>query len=43
MYPQVGGKPEDLTVYRLTPGNVTDLVDHNTGDALGDLGFMLKK
>jgi hypothetical protein len=33
---------ENLTVYRLTPWNVTDLVNHNTGTAAGDVGFMLK-
>eukprot|EP00040_Diaphanoeca_grandis_P018341 m.96425 g.96425 ORF g.96425 m.96425 type:complete len:323 (+) comp26895_c0_seq1:207-1175(+) len=35
--------PQNLTVYRLTPFNVTDLVDHNSGDAAGDLGFFLEK
>ena len=33
---------QNLTVYRLTPWNVTDLVNHNTGTAAGDVGFMLQ-
>ena len=33
---------QNLTVYRLTPWNVTDLVNHNTGNAAGDVGFMLQ-
>jgi hypothetical protein len=35
------GKQENLTVYRLTPHNVTDLVNKDTGDPGGDLGFYL--
>ena len=31
--------PENLTTYRLTPYNVTGVVDHDTGDATGDAGF----
>ena len=31
----------NLTVYRTTPWNVTDLVNHDTGDAAGDIGFMI--
>ena len=31
--------PENLTIYRLTPSNVTGIVDHDTGDATGDAGF----
>lgn len=34
---------QNLTVYRMTPWNVTDLADHDTGDAAGDLGFLLLK
>eukprot|EP00035_Acanthoeca_spectabilis_P015292 m.304224 g.304224 ORF g.304224 m.304224 type:complete len:341 (+) comp16337_c0_seq16:131-1153(+) len=34
---------ENLTVYRLTPWNVRDLGQHDTGDAAGDLGFTLLK
>jgi hypothetical protein len=29
--------------YRMTPWNVTGMVDHDTGDVRGDLGFMLAK
>ena len=36
-----GAARENLTVYRLTPWNVTDLADHNAGDVQGDLGFVL--
>ncbi len=32
-------KPENLTVYRLTPANVTGLAQKDTGDAGGDAGF----
>jgi hypothetical protein len=32
-------QPQNLTVYRLTPANVTGLVNHDTGDAAGDAGF----
>ena len=31
----------NLTLYRLTPPNVTDLADKNTGDLEGDLFFAL--
>eukprot|EP00041_Stephanoeca_diplocostata_P014798 m.279340 g.279340 ORF g.279340 m.279340 type:complete len:314 (+) comp19803_c0_seq1:208-1149(+) len=34
---------DNLTVYRMTPYTVTDLTDHNTGDAAGDIGFLLSK
>eukprot|EP00040_Diaphanoeca_grandis_P043524 m.9566 g.9566 ORF g.9566 m.9566 type:complete len:320 (-) comp7801_c0_seq1:165-1124(-) len=34
---------ESMTVWRITPWNVTDLPDHNTGDAEGDMGFLLSK
>lgn len=27
----------------MTPYNVTDLVDHNTGDAAEDMGFLLER
>jgi hypothetical protein len=33
------GAPENLTLYRLTPRNVTGLADKDTGDAAGDAGF----
>ena len=32
-------RPENLTVYRLTPANVTGLAQRDTGDAGGDAGF----
>eukprot|EP00037_Helgoeca_nana_P027641 m.317840 g.317840 ORF g.317840 m.317840 type:complete len:257 (+) comp27561_c0_seq13:227-997(+) len=32
---------DDLTVYRMTPYNVSGVVQHNTADARGDLGFLL--
>ena len=35
--------PKNLTLYRLTPRNVTDLVDHDTGDPPGDIGFFLSE
>ena len=35
--------PKNLTIYRLTPRNVTDLVDHDTGDPPGDIGFFLSE
>eukprot|EP00041_Stephanoeca_diplocostata_P023661 m.586547 g.586547 ORF g.586547 m.586547 type:complete len:188 (-) comp22345_c1_seq10:573-1136(-) len=34
---------QNMTVYRMTPYNVTDLVDHNSGDAAGDMGFFLER
>eukprot|EP00729_Bicosta_minor_P030789 gene30789-19394_t len=30
-----------MTVYRMTPWNVTDVADHDTGDIAGDMGFLL--
>lgn len=35
-----GGKAcrnENMTVYRMTPWNVTDVADHDTGDIAGDM------
>ena len=34
---------ENLTLYRMTPYNISNLEEHNTGDIQGDLGFLLKK
>mmetsp|Transcript_9027 Transcript_9027/g.27321 ORF Transcript_9027/g.27321 Transcript_9027/m.27321 type:complete len:309 (-) Transcript_9027:218-1144(-) len=34
---------EDLTVYRMTPYNVSGILQHDTGDAAGDMGFLLAK
>jgi hypothetical protein len=31
--------PENITVYRITPANVTGLAQKDTGDAGGDAGF----
>ena len=33
------GVPETVTLYRVTPRNVTDLRNKNTGSAAGDLTF----
>jgi hypothetical protein len=35
------GSTESVTVFRMTPRNLTDLLDKNTGDALGDIMFTL--
>jgi len=37
------GQPVNLTVYRLTPKNVSGLLNKNTGDAPGDVSFVLSK
>jgi hypothetical protein len=37
------GKPVKLSVYRLTPYNVTDIADKDTGDAPGDMGFYFER
>lgn len=37
------GKPEQLTMYRLTPGNVTGVADKDTGGNAGDLGFVFQR
>ena len=37
------GKPEQLTMYRLTPGNVTELQGKDTGGSAGDMGFVFQK
>ena len=37
------GKPEQLTMYRLTPGNVTGAADKDTGGSAGDLGFVFQR
>jgi hypothetical protein len=39
--PTPAGPPETLTVFRLTPANVTDLVNKDTGNAEGDAFFTL--
>ena len=37
------GRPEQLTMYRLTPGNVTGVADKDTGGGAGDLGFVFQR
>lgn len=37
------GLPQNLTVWRITPTNVTGLVDKNTADAPGDITFVISK
>lgn len=37
------GTPHQLTMYRLTPGNVTGLADKDTGGSAGDLGFVFQR
>lgn len=37
------GRPQNVTVYRLTPTNVTGVGNKNTGDAPGDIGYWLTK
>lgn len=37
------GRPQNLTVYRITPANVTGLVNKNTADAPGDISFVISK
>ena len=39
--PTAASAPGDITVYRLTPRNITDLVNKDTGDAAGDAFFTL--
>ena len=35
------GRPQTITVYRLTPSDNTDLVNKDAGNAAGDMGFFL--
>ena len=39
--PTPAGPPATLTLYRLTPSNITDLVNKDTGNAEGDAFFTL--
>ena len=39
--PTAAGPPSTLTLYRLTPTNITDLVNKDTGNAEGDAFFTL--
>merc|ERR1711968_199606 len=37
------GEPMNITMYRITPRNVTGLVNKNTADAPGDITFVISK
>ena len=37
------GEPANITVYRITPNNVTGIQNKNTGNAPGDVSFYLGK
>jgi len=37
------GRPKNITIHRLTPRNVTGLINKNTGDARGDVAFVLSR
>ncbi len=37
------GTPETVTVYRLTPSHITDMVNKDAGDPNGDLSFFLSR
>eukprot|EP01050_Picozoa_sp_SAG11_P015790 SAG11_NODE_2087_length_3845_cov_5.794447_1_plen_430_part_00 len=37
------GRPQTLTVYRLTPSHITDLPNKDSGDPNGDLSFFLSR
>jgi hypothetical protein len=37
------GRPVNLTLYRMTPINVTDAANKDLGDAPGDIGFFLSR
>ena len=41
--PTAAGPPATLTLYRLTPRNITDLVNKDTGDAEGDAFFTVNE
>ena len=41
--PTDSGKPQNITLYRITPFNVSGIVNKNTGDAPGDVGFFLER
>lgn len=41
--PTETGKPQNITLYRITPFNVSGIVNKNTGDAPGDVGFYLER
>jgi hypothetical protein len=37
------GQPHNITVYRITPANVTGVLNKNTADAPGDVTFVISK
>ena len=37
------GQPETVTVYRLTPAAITDMLNKDAGDPAGDLSFFLSR
>eukprot|EP01048_Picozoa_sp_COSAG05_P022892 COSAG05_NODE_4746_length_1388_cov_0.992242_1_plen_367_part_00 len=37
------GRPQNITVYRITPANTTGIRNKNTGDAIGDVDFYLSR
>jgi hypothetical protein len=41
--PTETGKPQNITLYRITPFNVSGIINKNTGDAPGDVGFFLER
>ena len=41
--PTDSGKPQNITLYRITPFNVSGIVNKNTGDAPGDVRFFLER
>jgi hypothetical protein len=41
--PTESGKPQNITLYRITPFNVSGIINKNTGDAPGDVGFYLER
>ena len=37
------GRPQNITIYRITPSNVTGVLNKNTADAPGDITFVISK
>ena len=37
------GRPQNITIYRITPANVTGVLNKNTADAPGDITFVISK
>jgi hypothetical protein len=36
-------KPHNVSLFRMTPAGVLDLVNKNTGDDAGDVGFVISR